>query len=128
MLTSKHCKATLFIVALSIAQAGTLYAQSLGVANSSDIQRNIQSLDQVYALAPSVIAGQYPMSATRAGMVPTVQTARTDATITAASADVQRDFQEPVVEPLSNVNWVWIGTTAVASLIAGATYLIMRPQ
>jgi len=128
MLASKHCKAILFTLGIAIAQVGTVYAQSLGVVNSSDIRRNIQSLDQVYALAPSVIAGQYPMSATRAGIVPAVQAARTDATIVAASADAQRDFQEPVVQPVSDANWAWIGTTAVASLIASVTYLIMRPQ
>ena len=68
------------------------------------------------------------MSSTRAGMVPTAQSTRTNASIVAANADFQRQAQDPILEPLAEINWVWIGTTAVASLLAGATYLIMRPQ
>ena len=49
------------------------------VADIGNIQRDIQSIDQVYALAPSIIAVEYPMSSTRAGIVPTAQTTRTNA-------------------------------------------------
>ena len=128
MWASKYCKATLFSLGFAMAQLGTVQAQSLGVADIGNIQRDIQSIDQVYALAPSIIAGEYPMSSTRAGIVPTAQTTRTNASIVAANADFQRQAQEPILEPLAEINWVWIGTTAVASLLAGATYLIMRPQ
>lgn len=128
MLASKYCKAILFSLGFAMAQWGTVQAQSLGVADLENIQRDIQSIDQVYALAPSIIAGEYPMSSTRAGIVPTAQTTRTNASIVAANADFQRQAQDPILEPLAEINWVWIGTTAVASLLAGATYLIMRPQ
>ena len=128
MLMNNHCKSALFVLVLAFVQVGAVYAQSLGVVDPRNIQRDIQSLDQIYALAPSIIAGEYPMLATRAGLVPTAQTSRSNASIIAANADFQRQLQDPVLEPLTEINWLWIGTTAVASLLAGATYLIMRRQ
>ena len=126
MIVSRPVLRAVWLVALLVGGLNAASAQSLGAANVDQVRRDVRSLDQVYAIAPAVIAGQYPLSATQAGTVSQSMSQGAMPISSLASPPIFSDTGDPVIEPLEQPNWIWIGTTAITLATAGFAYLIMR--
>lgn len=84
-----------------------------------------QNLSQVYEVAPQVIAGQHSMLIAQAGFGLPAQSQPNRAN---PNTPILAQPDSPIIEPIFEINWLWIGTSLAALTGGTVAYWLTRPQ